>query len=64
MRSFRKHLGWYAHGLRGAAAFRSEVNQLAQLADVQRAVQRFFEAAVGDGAADDEQEVDYRSALG
>lgn len=64
VRSFRKHLGWYSHGLRGAAGFRSEVNQLAQLADVQRAVHRFFEAAVGDAAADDEQEVDYRSALG
>jgi tRNA-dihydrouridine synthase len=25
VRSFRKHLAWYAHGLRGAAAFRAEV---------------------------------------
>ncbi len=64
VRSFRKHLGWYSHGLHGAAAFRSEVNQLADLADVQRAVHRFCSQAVGDGSAAEEQEVDYRSALG
>jgi tRNA-dihydrouridine synthase B len=65
VRSFRKHLGWYSHGLHGAAAFRSEVNQLAELKDVQRAVERFFGAAVGDEASSaEEQEVDYRSALG
>jgi len=65
VRSFRKHLGWYAHGLRGAAAFRSAVNQLAELADVERATRRFFKEADGDAAGDtDEQEVDYRSALG
>jgi tRNA-dihydrouridine synthase B len=65
VRSFRKHLGWYSHGLRGAAAFRSEVNQLAEFADVQRATRRFFGEADGDGASDtEEQEVDYRSALG
>jgi tRNA-dihydrouridine synthase B len=65
VRSFRKHLGWYSHGLRSAAAFRSEVNQLAELSDVQRAVERFFVEAEGDGASSsEEQEVDYRSALG
>jgi tRNA-dihydrouridine synthase B len=65
VRSFRKHLGWYSHGLHGAAAFRSEVNQLAELEDVQQATRRFFGAAEGDAANDsDEQEIDYRSALG
>lgn len=65
VRSFRKHLGWYSHGLRGAAAFRSAVNQLAELEEVQRAARRFFGAAEGDAANDtEEQEVDYRSALG
>jgi nifR3 family TIM-barrel protein len=65
VRSFRKHLGWYSHGLRGAAAFRSEVNQLADLADVQRATQRFFLKAEGEAEAPtEEQEVDYRAALG
>jgi tRNA-dihydrouridine synthase B len=65
VRSFRKHLGWYSHGLRGAAAFRSEVNQLAELADVQRAARRFFQMAEGEAAGQaEEQEVDYRAALG
>jgi tRNA-dihydrouridine synthase B len=65
VRSFRKHLGWYAHGLRGAAAFRSEVNALVQLADVQRAVRRFFGEALRDTVvAADEREIDYRAALG
>jgi tRNA-dihydrouridine synthase B len=65
VRSFRKHLGWYSHGLRGAAAFRSEVNQLAELADVQRAARRFFQMAEGEAMGQaEEQEVDYRAALG
>jgi tRNA-dihydrouridine synthase B len=64
VRSFRKHLGWYAHGLHGAAAFRAEVNALAQLAEVQRAVRRFFAEALQDAVAPAEQDVDYRAALG
>jgi tRNA-dihydrouridine synthase B len=65
VRSFRKHLGWYSHGLHGAAVFRAEVNQLAELEEVSRAARRFFGAAEGDAANEtDEQEVDYRSALG
>jgi tRNA-dihydrouridine synthase B len=65
VRSFRKHLGWYSHGLHGAAVFRSEVNQLLDFEDVSRAARRFFGAAEGDAANEtDEQEVDYRSALG
>jgi len=65
VRSFRKHLGWYAHGLRGAAAFRAEVNQLAALAEVEDAVRSFFGTAEGDAAGDGtEREVDYRAALG
>ncbi len=64
VRSFRKHLGWYSHGLHGAASFRSAVNQLSELADVRRAVDRFFAEARVEGGASEEQEVDYRSALG
>jgi nifR3 family TIM-barrel protein len=65
VRSFRRHLAWYAHGLRGAAAFRAEVNQLVLVAEVERAVSRFFGGAEGDAAAEaEEQEVDYRAALG
>jgi nifR3 family TIM-barrel protein len=65
VRSFRKHLAWYAHGLRGAATFRSEVNQLDSSEEVRDAVRRFFGSASSDpNAPDEEQDVDYRAALG
>jgi len=64
VRSFRKHLAWYAHGLRGAAAFRAEVNQLVQPEQVELTVRRFFQEAEADGEVVEEQDVDYRAALG
>ncbi len=65
VRSFRKHLAWYAHGLRGAALFRSEVNLLDSPEQVVEAVRRFFtSAAVDPGGPGEEQDVDYRAALG
>lgn len=65
VRSFRKHLSWYAHGLRGAHAFRAEVNALEDAADVERACDRFFPTAREDASATpDGQDVDYRAALG
>jgi nifR3 family TIM-barrel protein len=65
VRSFRKHLAWYAHGLRGASAFRSEVNLLDSPEAVRDAVRRFFASAASDpNAPDEEQDVDYRAALG
>jgi tRNA-dihydrouridine synthase B len=65
LRSFRKHLAWYAHGLHGAALFRSEVNQLDSLEAVRDAVRRFFVSAHLDPHAPrEEQDVDYRAALG
>ena len=64
VRSFRKHLSWYSHGLRGAAAFRAEVNQLIQPEQVELTVRRFFQQAEADGDAVEEQDVDYRAALG
>ncbi|XXF77016.1 tRNA dihydrouridine synthase DusB [Myxococcaceae bacterium GXIMD 01537] len=65
VRSFRKHLAWYAHGLRGAAVFRSEVNQLDAPEAVEEAVRRFFAAAHVDlHGPTEEQDVDYRAALG
>ena len=65
VRSFRKHLAWYAHGLRGAAAFRAEVNQLAQPEQVELTVRRFFQQAETDPTSEaGEQDVDYRAALG
>jgi len=64
VRSFRKHLAWYAHGLRGAAAFRAEVNQLVQPEQVELSVRRFYQATEVDPLDAEEQEVDYRAALG
>ena len=64
VRSFRKHLAWYAHGLRGAAAFRAEVNQLVQPEQVELTVRRFFQQAETEAGPSGEQDVDYRAALG
>jgi tRNA-dihydrouridine synthase B len=64
VRSFRKHLAWYGHGLRGAAAFRAEANQLVQPEQVELAVRRFFQAAEVEAVVEEEQEIDYRAALG
>jgi tRNA-dihydrouridine synthase B len=64
VRSFRKHLAWYAHGLRGAATFRSEVNQLDSAVAVEDAVRRFFVSTEADPSTHEEQDVDYRAALG
>jgi nifR3 family TIM-barrel protein len=64
VRSFRKHLGWYSHGLRGASAFRAEVNQLVEVEQVVREVKRFFADAQRDPTSFEEQDVDYRAALG
>jgi nifR3 family TIM-barrel protein len=64
-RSFRRHLAWYAHGLRGASAFRSEVNQMDTPEGVERSVERFFSGAhVDANPPEEEQDVDYRAALG
>ncbi|MBN1209647.1 MAG: tRNA dihydrouridine synthase DusB [Myxococcaceae bacterium] len=65
VRSFRRHMAWYAHGLRGAAAFRAEVNALDTPEEVEAAVRRFFASAHFDATAlEEEQDVDYRAALG
>lgn len=64
VRNFRKHLGWYAHGLYGAGQFRAASMQLETAAEVEAAIIRFFGAASVDAAANDEYDVDYRQALG
>jgi tRNA-dihydrouridine synthase B len=65
VRSFRKPMAWYAHGLRGAAAFRAEVNVLDDPEAVEATVRRFFESASVDPVGpSEEQDVDYRAALG
>ena len=38
----RKHLGWYTKGLHGSAEFRNRVNQMADPAEVERELRRFF----------------------
>ena len=64
VRSFRKHLAWYAHGLRGASAFRNQVNTFDDAAAVERAIEAFFGQAVVEEGDAGEQELDYRTALG
>lgn len=65
VRAFRKHLGWYSHGLRGASAFRNEVNQFETVAQVEESVAKFFaDAAFSESPDHSEQDLDYRTALG
>jgi tRNA-dihydrouridine synthase len=64
VRAFRKHLAWYAHGLRSAASFRADVNQIESAEHLRIAVRGFFSTADADSRANEEQVVDYRAALG
>ncbi len=65
VRSFRNHLAWYAHGLRGASVFRNRINTIETKAAVESALEEFFLGTEADalGAAT-EHELDYRTALG
>lgn len=63
--SFRSHLGWYAHGLYGASAFRAKINHADRKKEVEDALESFFLGASTDSSAPEtEQELDYRTALG
>lgn len=42
----RKHLCWYSRGLNGAAQFRTRVNHLDSLAEMDRVLEEFFTTAV------------------
>ncbi len=42
VRMASKHLGWYARGLPGAAAFRGLVNRIEDAVEVEREVEKFF----------------------
>ncbi len=64
VRAFRKHLAWYAHGLRNAAAFRAEANQLEAADQVRFSIHRFFSQAVAEVRPSEDREIDYRTALG
>ena len=39
---FRKHIGWYTHGLHGAASFRNRANFMDDPADVKAALAEFY----------------------
>ena len=41
----RKHIGWYAHGMRGAAKFRERVNRMERPEDVRAALTEFAREA-------------------
>ncbi len=67
VRSFRNHLAWYAHGLRGASHFRNTINTLETRESVEQALEAFFlgaDAGLDAAAAGSEPELDYRTALG
>ena len=66
LREFRRHWGWYSHGLSGSSAFRNEVNRLDEADKARALAARFFATAVqerGLGSVDD-AELDYRTAYG
>ena len=53
VREMRKHIGWYVHGLRGAAAVRDEINRLGRPEEVFERLDVFFDAlSRGGGAAE------------
>jgi tRNA-dihydrouridine synthase B len=67
IRQFRKHLLWYARGLRGAAAFRVHAMALEARSEVLAAVDEFFEgASVSSPSAHYSEAADFdvRGALG
>jgi nifR3 family TIM-barrel protein len=66
VRAFRNHLAWYAHGLYGAAQFRARINTIDTPAEVERLVEQFFLGAAvdSDAMATDQDDIDYRAALG
>lgn len=66
VREFRRHWGWYSHGLAGSSAFRGEINRLDDAAQVRAFGERFFsQAGVARAMASvDEADIDYRTAYG
>ena len=42
VREMRKHIGWYIHGLRGAAAVRAKVNRCNNPDETERILEEFF----------------------
>lgn len=54
MREARKHVGWYMHGLRGAAEFRRRAGELCTFGDLERLVQDFYAIQLGGAGHDGE----------
>jgi len=51
VRMARKHLGWYARGLPGAALFRGSVNRIEDAGEVERQIGRFLDPLIARGAS-------------
>lgn len=49
LREARKHVGWYLHGLRGAAQFRRRAGELSTLADLDQLLAHVYAANQGEG---------------
>ena len=56
VREMRKHIGWYIHGLRGAAKVRDEINHCTEPAQAAQCLQRFFETAEHQSDAESPEE--------
>ena len=50
VREMRKHIGWYIHGLRGAAAVRAKINRCESPEEVDRILDSFFDGLSGMGS--------------
>lgn len=66
VREFRRHFGWYSHGLADSSAFRQAVNQLDNAAAARALADQFFSGARVDRpmGSVDEADIDYRTAYG
>lgn len=49
MREARKHVGWYVHGVRGAAEFRRRAGELSTLEDLDLLLRDMYERSVEEG---------------
>jgi nifR3 family TIM-barrel protein len=66
VRSFRRHFGWYSHGLANGSTFRAAVLRVDSFAEARRMAAEFFGRAAIDHALQsvDDADVDYRAAYG
>jgi nifR3 family TIM-barrel protein len=66
VREFRRHLGWYSHGLAGSTGFRGAVNKLDSAQAVREMLLAFFSSAHSERRLHsvEEADIDYRSAYG